>query len=1199
MKSELIFQTGVESLSQPIDVASTSKTTQVAANVSTTRVLDTANALPNTSTTQTSSPISSVIDKALASTYSVKRVSPQQIDFIDTTSSTDDVLSLSESGYDKFIVEKGVNSTQASVVAIVPLRKESSEESIITVQRGLSKAVLTKAEAIVNTVTGSFTSAQLTDFNAGYTSEYNQLVDNIIAVYRAKVSYLTFIDDFYNLQTTDSTSWMLINPQITYNITTNITNTSIDFTVRNLSGFSQASSTTDWATRLMSVSVTDSRLNVTKMLQLSRNCYGILKYASISTQPVSDNTFSIEPIYNDVYDQSIDLLNSIYDNSYNLTSTMTEQVTDNIFTTLAKDISLQYSSGFSETGADVKTTFRSALGGLSDISNEQDLSSNKSTGVFNDLLSLTNDGRFVLSLDNAAQSQSFLSDYIVADQYYLIDPIANDLNLLDTRSQAFQTIYQNIYDNLDTLRKKMSLSNDTTMFFEFLSCISAYIDRTFMTQIPVTVVDRQNSALLFNLIMKSADDPTLLSILFKTAALRDRMRNPGDYEKDSTKVGTLKARALAGIKVQASRLSEKLSLTSYPTCVSADNVTEKTLELLNLILPTVANAVTPSEDQQENVTSDTVWSGLWKSSVLDPFLVDDAIQLDIFYEFAKNLEKSSTLTSTSMTSDDPLTARVGIISQFIDSNRDHRAFSFLLKMIYWFKNIVNSSSSAVFQLTSYSEDSTTVVSGDGTSTSTRQRIYYSLYYDPLFFSNIKGIIDKVLSLPNILTTVDTQLPADQTGYKNQLEFTALTLGTSGGIDAVTAAEVYLGIPADEVISAEYDGIYLIATRRVTKDTGTVYDNNVKILVDGLLKPTMFKSQVIYDTFGYILDYLSQANTLLYTAAIAAKSYVPTYGESLATLYTANTVAWLERCRQNGLKTSDFNHYTRDYYRSSSYLLGMLNYADTIIPEQEDSFVVICGIPYGMLERLGAFKLGVERDVSITLTFRDVNYGTTTRFEKTYTFPAVSFVDQSTQEYTTNDIGTQENLVNVTSLKYLDQNGHISTDNFTSTTIKTQEIQSNSMLEYIRLLYGLDFDINAFHQNQAVDVTSAYPNLAGAKLKLDNYVAGLPINQLVKSRYTKSVDNVVELQKAQIMKESIQGFVFDKIVAIPISGTDLSGSENFYLCDLIISVELSTSTITTTTSSTVTTTDAGITMSAPLGSRSSEINTIITSAGVVK
>lgn len=1163
MKPDLVFQTGIESLSQPLDVVS-------------------------------------------GVSYVPKRET-SIIDAVVITPNSDDELSLSESGYDKFIATKGINSTLASVLAIVPLRKESAEESVITVQRGLNKAVLATATEIVNSLTGSFTAAQTTDFNSGYTTEFNNAVDNIIAAYRAKVSYLDFIDDFYNLQSTDATSWMLINPEIVYRESYGVTKTktSIDFTVKNLSGFLQASSTSAWATDILSVTDTDSRLNITKMAQLARNCYGVLKYSGITTKASQDNTFTIESVSNDVYDQSIEMLGSIYDNSYNLNSTMLEQVADCIFTTLSKDISLQYSSGFSDPGADVKTVFRTALGGLSDLGNEQDLSSNKNCGAFSEILSLTNEGLFVLSLDNASQSQSFLSDYVVADQYYLIDPLANNPSFLDTRSQQFQQIYQNIYDNLDSLRKKMILNNDTTMFFEFLNCISAYIDRSFMTEIPVSIVHREASALRFTLIMKSADDPALMNVLFKIAGLRDRMRNSEDYEQDSTKVGAFKAKALAGIKTQEARLASILGLTGYPTCSSGDDIIEKSLSLLDLKIPSIANLVTPGLDQQASIKTDRMWSDLWRPSVLDPFLTDNENQLDLFYEFAKNLEKSSTLTSAGMTNDNPFTAKVGIISQFIESNRDHRAFSFFLKTIYWFRGLINDNGDSIFQLTSYQDNFTEVSSSGGgdASSKTYDKIYYSLYYDYKFFANIKGIINKVLSLTNILTTTDTAQPSDASGYENQIKTTVVT--TFSSIDDIALAAEFLDIQTEEIISATFDGEYLTVSRVATQDTKDVYESNVKILVDSLLAPTMYKTQVVYDTFSYILDYITKTNSLLSTAATAAKNYIPAYNENLASLYTRNSVTWLERCRQNGLKTSDFSHYTSDYYRTSSYLLGMLNYADTVLPTAEDSFIVVCGIPYGMLERLGAFKLNVEKDVNITLTFRDVNYGTATKFERTYKFPAVSFVDQATQQYTTNSIGSQEDLVNSTTLKFLDQNGNIATDNFTDIEVKIQEIQSNSILEYMRLLYGLDFDINAFHQNQDVDVTSAYLNLASIKTIFDNYVAGLKINPLVKSRYTRTVDNIVELQKQKIMKEALQGFVFDKIIAIPISGSDLSGSSDFYLCDLIISVELVTSAINTTTETTTSTiTSASRTArrserSEPSSSRSREISEIVRKTGFTK
>jgi hypothetical protein len=119
-----------------------------------------------------------------------------------------------------------------------------------------------------------------------------------------------------------------------------------------------------------------------------------------------------------------------------------------------------------------------------------------------------------------------------------------------------------------------------------------------------------------------------------------------------------------------------------------------------------------------------------------------------------------------------------------------------------------------------------------------------------------------------------------------------------------------------------------------------------------------------------------------------------------------------------------------------------------------------------------------------------------------------------------------------------------------------EIDSTSIIEYLRILYGLDFDLSSFHQNLAVDASSLFPSFNTASQKLSNEIIALGFNDLITSRYIAASQNYTGLRQKKIFENGLQGFNFDKIVAFAIPGSSLSSSGN-YICDIIASVSLRT------------------------------------------
>jgi hypothetical protein len=464
---------------------------------------------------------------------------------------------------------------------------------------------------------------------------------------------------------------------------------------------------------------------------------------------------------------------------------------------------------------------------------------------------------------------------------------------------------------------------------------------------------------------------------------------------------------------------------------------------------------------------------------------------DVFFDGAKTVE-NSLIRSASTFSGSPLSLRAGQQTQFYQIARDHRALSFLMSTLRFLSTSVSE--------TRYYMQASTGRRRDTTS------YEYDFGHQPEYFNDLLRSISLVSDASFSLSTT-----------------------SSGGIG-------FLSADAYNEIKAPLDDFSGYASAIISTLLQSLQDG-----VDGL---------------NYVKTYMNTSLSLLKQATTAAFDYRVKYGESLAALYTSNTLTNLAKIKNSKFSSlPGFKKYDPYYFRSSAYLPGMVQYAQKVLPKTEDSFVVICGLPYGLLERLGAYDLSKERVVSITLTFREINDDSPIAYAITKRYPASSFIDPAKQEYNIENFSSQAQFLGQTKLYYLNSAGELAIDTFTDDNVKMNETESVSTLEYFRMLYGVNLDLEALLQSTQVDASALFPGIETARNKVVVKIENLGFDDLITSRYIRAAENTIMLGQKDAFQGALSGFSFDKIVAIPIEGSSLRRDKDFYLCDILISVNL--------------------------------------------
>jgi hypothetical protein len=1063
---------------------------------------------------------------------------------------TDDTLSCNESGYDTNILSKGISSTQPVILGIVPLRERSQEIEILNIQRSLNTQTLRSATTILSEATGSLGLLEKNIVNTIQSGSFRKAVNDITAVYRAKSNYLTLLADVfaYNPGTMQRFSTTFPGITNTNNQTSNVVLAPVVCTT-----FSIYQNVESWAKESVKVVTPESRLNIANVMQLCKNGATFLKENQIDEIVASgDNTYAIDGAENLLYQNAIQMLESIYSREIINNSTNFSSQTDTIFNIVDKEMMLQF---MYRGGESIGTRLDKILGNLSNLDKSQYLLTNQDLGSFNPIVTKSLSGRRILSLDSVLTSQDQLSDFITSDQYYLIDPIKNDVNLLNIRAGELKDVTNVLIENINDLLAPISIGSDNKLSNMFFKAMTGFIDGSILIESGPNLyvngeksthrgegwndeLDRQlNNAMRLCIFFKAANNTKLMNIVFKIMMLRDRIRHTSDYLSGNTR------NFVKECEKQLRFYVDELTTVYFGKKASDDLITIDDVESqLDAVLKTAFFLDGIQVGRGTMPASADFFSTALLDTVVRLLDTDTQTLWDHIFDSCNIGEQPS--PGAEMINNDPFTVQTGNTNQLITTNRDHRAFAIFAKMLSFFQSNITGSK---FLSTAYSNEYSTTSGGGG------DEVRWNVKWDYAYFITLSTVCKFYMNQTNNL------------GLDNEPRFVAWRYDFEISIESQkfldqAAASVYavqlarsLGINESEIRVRQNKfelPINFDVVRSSFGDLNTFFINNLRTTLDSVQK--------FYDCFSFVSSYLTSVRRFEQIAADSAFRYVPTYGQDLVSLYTLNSVTELNKLARKALSTSsEMMSFSPYYFRPTQYLAGMLTYANNVLPVTQDSFVLLCGIPYGMIERLGGFNTSVEKDVKITLQFKQVQIDSPVVYEIIKTYPAASFIDPAVQIFSEIDISTDDSIISKSILYYLNVNTGISTDTFTQDDIKKNEVESTAILEYLRLLYGIDLDLLSFNQDTEVNLNELFPNSADLRQKVTNYVASLRLSDLIASRYNTSVLNSINFQQEDTIKRALSGFTFDKIVAIPIDADKLKSASGSFLCDVIISVELET------------------------------------------
>ena len=326
------------------------------------------------------------------------------------------------------------------------------------------------------------------------------------------------------------------------------------------------------------------------------------------------------------------------------------------------------------------------------------------------------------------------------------------------------------------------------------------------------------------------------------------------------------------------------------------------------------------------------------------------------------------------------------------------------------------------------------------------------------------------------------------------------------------------------------------------------------------------AQDFYDGVNFVYRYIMQSSSLLTTATNLAFGYTPTFNESLSNNYTYNAVLNLNRQQQFAFsKNSTYKNFSKDQHKSTNTLNGFLKYIqdDNEVSEIEDSFVVVCGMPYGILDRLGAFDQTKIAYLNLALTIRTINSLTTDDVIITKQYPIQGIIEQQLLNYTPTTNASHDLILNATPLYELNKNRVFVTNTQFSSESKKNELQSTSLLNYLQLFYGISFDPYLTVQKALPSITDQ--NVLNARDKVKEKVYEYRFGELIETRYASSGINSLYMTKGDLILTALGGNIFDKIVAIPVDASLLTAGGNGFLVDIIASVttEFATRSVSTT------------------------------------
>jgi len=355
----------------------------------------------------------------------------------------------------------------------------------------------------------------------------------------------------------------------------------------------------------------------------------------------------------------------------------------------------------------------------------------------------------------------------------------------------------------------------------------------------------------------------------------------------------------------------------------------------------------------------------------------------------------------------------------------------------------------------------------------------------------------------------------------------------------------------------YDGLKkalsLTLTGELTADQFAFYIQYVQPIAKDILQD----SQSCADGINFITQFLGQASTLLNDAATRAYEYVPVFGENLLNHYTSNSILNLNRQVSFAFNSDPtYPNFSKDQYKNTNTLNGFFRYIqdDPEVSIVEDSFVVVCGIPYGLLDRLGAYRRDKTTYLDISILFKTVGGDESQNVTIVKSYPATAFIEHQVQEFSDITNTSYQQVLNATKVSefvFSTSGFGLSNSVVIEEQAKKNELQSTTLLNYMQLFYGLTLDPRITQQVVLPDITDQ--KILDARLKLTEEIYSYRFGELVESRYVSTGKNSLRFSQSDLITQALGGCVFDKVVAIPVDASLLKHGRDNYIVDILINV----------------------------------------------
>ncbi len=524
--------------------------------------------------------------------------------------------------------------------------------------------------------------------------------------------------------------------------------------------------------------------------------------------------------------------------------------------------------------------------------------------------------------------------------------------------------------------------------------------------------------------------------------------------------------------------------------------------------------------------------------ILPTYFQEDPNQEDIVTKAQENLGKTSTANNipVPLGKTEGLGSAENFQSRLIEdllSTIDHQWDNFFSAA----KNVESNSSN--FNSISWSNGQSTLNATTGITTSLLRLSRDKRAF--IFFNKWLSIIDNFPFKLNIyLETTRRTYTEEGLFFDNDRSITATY---------VVADYFYSPSLYDDLKKA----LSLTLTGELTPDQFTFYIQYVQPVAKEILQD----SQSCADGINFITQYLSQASTLLNDAAARAYEYTPVFGENLINHYTANAILNLNRQVSFAFNSEPtYTNFSKDQYKNTNTLNGFFRFIqdDPEVSTVEDSFAVVCGIPYGLLDRLGAYRRDKTTYLDISILFKTIGGDESQNITIVKTYPATAFIEHQVQEFSDTTNTSYQNVLDATKVsEFVFNPGGFGLDN--SAVIEEQakknELQSTTLLNYMQLFYGLTLDPRITQQVVLPVITDQ--KILDARLKLTKEIYSYRFGELVESRYVSTGKNSLRFSQGDLITQALGGCVFDKVVAIPVDASILKHGRENYIVDILINV----------------------------------------------